>query len=250
MYHIVIPARFAATRLPGKPLLDIAGHPMVWWVWKAACQASANSVVVATDDERIAAVMTHAGADVAVTRPDHPSGTDRLAEVVDQRGWSPDSIVVNLQGDEPLMPVVNLEQVAGLLAKDTEASIATLSEPLESYGQLDDPSVVKVVVNQQGRALFFSRSAIPRPRDLSDATRALTMNTARRHVGLYAYRARFLKDFVTWPTGALERLEGLEQLRALEQGRLIAVAPAKQSVPPGVDTQADLDRVRAELDAQ
>jgi len=249
VYHIVIPARFAASRLPGKPLLDIAGQPMIWWVWQRACAASAESVTVATDDEQIAQVMTEAGADVAMTLPDHPSGTDRLAEVVSQRGWAPDSIVVNLQGDEPLMPVENLEQVASLLAADSAASIATLSEPLESLSQLDDPSVVKVVSNQQGQALFFSRAPLPRPRDSSDDMRALALSTARRHVGLYAYRASFLNSFVSWPTGSLERLEGLEQLRALEHGHRIAVAPAMHSVPPGVDTQSDLDRIRALLGA-
>ena len=159
MFHIVIPARYGSTRLPGKALMDIAGHPMVWWVWQRALASSAASVVVATDHDDIASIMRECGADVAMTKTSHPSGTDRLAEVVDQRGWSDDDIVVNLQGDEPLMPVENVEQVARELAENDNASIATLVEPITSVDEFNDPSVVKVVASAFGNALYFSQSA-------------------------------------------------------------------------------------------
>jgi 3-deoxy-manno-octulosonate cytidylyltransferase (CMP-KDO synthetase) len=249
MFHIVIPARYGSTRLPGKALLDIAGHPMVWWVWQRALASSAASVVVATDHEDIASVMRECGADVAMTKTSHPSGTDRLAEVVDQRGWGDDAIVVNLQGDEPLMPVENLEQVARELAENPAASIATLAEPITDVQAFHDPSVVKVVASAAGNAMYFSRAPIPYPRDIDDAAleaKILELGLMR-HVGLYAYRCGFLRAFVTWEQAPTERVEALEQLRALHHGATIRVAEAAQPVPAGVDTPKDLEHVRGLL---
>jgi 3-deoxy-manno-octulosonate cytidylyltransferase (CMP-KDO synthetase) len=249
MFHIVIPARYGSTRLPGKALLDIAGHPMVWWVWQRALASSAASVVVATDHEDIASVMRECGADVAMTKTSHPSGTDRLAEVVDQRGWGDDAIVVNLQGDEPLMPVENLEQVARELAENPAASIATLAEPITDVQAFHDPSVVKVVASAAGNAMYFSRAPIPYPRDIGDAAleaKILELGLMR-HVGLYAYRCGFLRAFVTWEQAPTERVEALEQLRAVHHGAQIRVAEAAQPVPAGVDTPKDLEHVRGLL---
>jgi len=242
MYHVVIPARFGSTRLPGKALADINGFPMVYWVWQRAMASQAASVTVATDHEDILAVMSGYGADVAMTRSDHPSGTDRLAEVASQKNWPADAVVVNLQGDEPLMPAANLEQVAQELIAHPDAAIATLSEPITDPAELNNPAVVKVVCRDDGQALYFSRAGVPFMRENSDA--GLLLETARRHVGLYAYRCGFLHRFVEWSPSSLERLEGLEQLRALSRGEVIRVVPAVSDVPAGVDTQEDLDLVR------
>ncbi|EAW39510.1 3-deoxy-manno-octulosonate cytidylyltransferase [marine gamma proteobacterium HTCC2080] len=220
---------------------------MIWWVWRQACAAGAESVVIATDDTRIAEVMTAQGADVAMTSTDHASGTDRLAEVVRQRGWAEDSIVVNVQGDEPLMPIANIKQVALELIEHPEASIATLSELLASAEQLDDPSVVKVVASMSGNALYFSRAAIPFQRDQTEKSSSLLLAAARRHIGLYAYRAAFLQAFAAWPPSVMETLESLEQLRALDQGHIIRVCEASEPVPAGVDTPEDLERARGLL---
>lgn len=220
---------------------------MIWWVWRQACAAGAESVVIATDDTRIAEVMTAQGADVAMTSTDHASGTDRLAEVVRQRGWTEDSIVVNVQGDEPLMPIANIKQVARELIEHPEASIATLSELLASAEQLDDPSVVKVVASMSGNALYFSRAAIPFQRDQTEKSSSLLLAAARRHIGLYAYRAAFLQAFAAWPPSVMETLESLEQLRALDQGHIIRICEASEPVPAGVDTPEDLERVRGLL---
>ena len=220
---------------------------MIWWVWRQACAAGAESVVIATDDTRIAEVMTAQGADVAMTSTDHASGTDRLAEVVRQRGWTEDSIVVNVQGDEPLMPIANIKLVARELIEHPEASIATLSEPLASAEQLDDPSVVKVVASMSGNALYFSRAAIPFQRDQTEKSSSLLLAAARRHIGLYAYRAAFLQAFAAWPPSVMETLESLEQLRALDQGHIIRICEASEPVPAGVDTPEDLERARGLL---
>ena len=241
MYHIVIPARYGSTRLPAKALADINGKPLVYWVWRQAMQSKAVSVTVATDDVRIQEAMMIHGAEVVMTDPDHPSGTDRLAEVTRLKDWDPSAIVVNLQGDEPLMPVANLEQVADLLAGHPEASIATLCEPIETADAFNDASVVKVVADASGRAHYFSRSPIPHVRA---ADGAFVPSEARRHVGLYAYRVSFLADFASQPVAPLEQLEKLEQLRALHCGHEIRIADAIEPVPAGVDTQKDLDAVR------
>lgn len=240
-FVVVIPARYGSTRLPGKALADIHGRPMIWWVWQQACQSQATEVIIATDDERIATVMREAGAEVCLTREDHPSGTDRLAEVVNQRGWADDVIVVNVQGDEPLMPIENIDQVATELAGHPRAALATLSEPITDAEEFQQASVVKVVCNAQREALYFSRAPIPFPRE------GQWLAGVERHIGLYAYRAGFLREFVQWPPAAIEQTESLEQLRALYFGRAIRVQRAHSPVPPGVDTPQDLEAVRRHL---
>ena len=216
---------------------------MVAWVWERAMQAGAEHVVVATDDQRIADEMISRGAQVAMTRADHASGTDRLAEVVDQLGWAGDAIVVNLQGDEPLMPVANIQSVAAMLNQKVGADMATLMEPLAA-SDADRQSVVKVVASETGRALYFSRSTIPFHREGGVPAPLF------RHIGLYAYRARFLKIFVRWPPAVAEQSESLEQLRALAHDAHIQVELAPETVPAGIDTESDLDAVRALLGAE
>ena len=243
MFNIVIPARFGSTRLPGKALLPIADKPMVAWVWERAMQAGAEHVVVATDDQRIVDEMTSRGAQVAMTRADHASGTDRLAEVVDQLEWAHDAIVVNLQGDEPLMPVANIQRVAAMLNETAGADMATLMEPLAA-ADADQQSVVKVVSSEAGRALYFSRSAIPFHREGGVPAPMF------RHIGLYAYRAGFLQTFVGWPPAVAEQSESLEQLRALAYDAHIQIELAPETVPAGVDTESDLAAVRALLGAE
>ena len=237
----VIPARFGSTRLPGKPLLEIAGQPMIQRVYARATSSQAQRVLVATDDQRIADVVRGFGGECVMTASDHPTGTDRLAEVADLLGLSADAIVVNVQGDEPLLPASAIHQVASMLETHPEASIATLCEPIQDESEIDDPNQVKVVRSQSGRALYFSRSRIP-----GHPTQA--NGTHFRHIGLYAYRAGFLRDFATWRPTPLEQFERLEQLRALEHDRLIQVDVALESIPPGVDTEQDLALMRQHLE--
>lgn len=238
MYRIVIPARYGSTRLPGKVLLVIDGRTVLEWVHLRAKQTTAREVIVATDDARVATAARGWGGDVAMTSATHASGTDRIAEVARSRGWAADDIVVNLQGDEPLMPPSLVEQVAQTLSADADADIATLSAPLGTPAELGDPNVVKVVCDGAGRALYFSRAPIPWDRDGTNLG-----GEARRHVGLYAYRVAALKLLSQLPAGRLESIEKLEQLRALENGLTIRVAPARE--PPGqdVNTAEDLERV-------
>ena len=251
--HIVIPARFKSTRLPGKPLLPIHGKPMILWVAEKAQLADfADDMCIATDDETIAKVCREAGFDVVMTSSAHASGTDRLAEVAAIKGWSENDIVVNMQGDEPLVPALLLEQVKALLVQDAESVMATLCEPIEDYETFMRPSVVKVVSqtsNDLQRALYFSRAPIPFDRDVVLAndidTQQQAPKNAYRHLGLYAYRVSLLQKFVHWPQTPLEILESLEQLRVLENGGHIAIAPAACHLPAGVDTQEDLDRLNA-----
>ena len=246
MFHVVIPARFNSTRLPGKALVDIHGYPMVYWVWQRALQAAAASVIVATDDERIEQAMTSLGADVVMTRADHPSGTDRLAEVAETMAWPDDTIIVNLQGDEPLMPASNLSRVAELLEDNPSAAVATLATPINDCHEFSDESAVKVVCDYRGRALYFSRASIPAERGVAPASPANNaLASAKRHIGLYAYRSGFLRQFVHWTPAPIEQLEGLEQLRALYYGETIMVSEPVLPVPAGVDTPDDLARVRA-----
>lgn len=237
---IMIPARYASSRLPGKPLLDIAGQPMVVRVVEAAERAGFAHCVVATDDQRILAAVEAAGHRAVLTRADHPSGTDRLQEAADRLGLASEDIIVNLQGDEPLMPGTNLCQVATLLEERPDADVATLYEPLPA-AQVANPNAVKLVQAGDARVLYFSRAPIPWDRD-----QAVTAQSSpyKRHIGLYAYRKAALDAFVAWPEGHLEQLEKLEQLRFMEHGRLILAARAAEAVPAGVDTQADLDSVR------
>ncbi|MDN3555659.1 3-deoxy-manno-octulosonate cytidylyltransferase [Halomonas maura] len=241
----VIPARFASTRLPGKPLLEIAGEPMVAHVWRQAQASAAARVVVATDDERIRAAMAGVGAEVVMTRDDHPSGTDRLAEVAERLGLPDEAVVVNVQGDEPLLPPALIDQVAGRLFADPGASIATLAEPIGDVETLFNPNAVKVVRALSGRALYFSRAPIPWDREaFASRPELLETDAWLRHIGLYAYRVGFLAEYRDWSPSPLEQLEQLEQLRALHHGHAIQVALASQPHPAGVDTAEDLERVR------
>ncbi|MBE0489507.1 MAG: 3-deoxy-manno-octulosonate cytidylyltransferase [Halomonas sp.] len=246
----VIPARFASSRLPGKPLAQIAGRPMVAHVWRRACESRAVRVVVATDDPRIEQAMLAEGAEVLMTRADHPSGTDRLAEVAERLGLADDAVLVNVQGDEPLIPATLIDQVADRLFDDPEASIATLAEPISDVESLFNPNVVKVVRALSGRALYFSRAPIPWDRDaFAFRPELLETDAWLRHIGLYAYRAGFLGEYRDWAPSPLEQLEQLEQLRALHHGHAIQVALVREPHPAGVDTAEDLARVRALLDA-
>lgn len=250
-FTVVIPARYASTRLPGKPLQDIAGKPMIQHVWEQACKSSAGQVVVATDDARIVEACQGFGAQVILTRADHNSGTDRLAEVASALGLAADAIVVNVQGDEPLVPPAIIDQVAANLAANPQAAIATLAEPISDVAALFNPNVVKVAIDRNGLALTFSRAPLPWARDAFAADRdSLPADVPyRRHIGIYAYRAGFLQDFVAWGPCWLENTECLEQLRALWHGVRIHVADALEAPPAGVDTQEDLDRVRRLLGA-
>jgi 3-deoxy-manno-octulosonate cytidylyltransferase (CMP-KDO synthetase) len=250
-YTVVIPARYASSRLPGKPLQDIAGKPMIRHVWEQACKSDAQRVVIATDDSRILDACNGFGAEVLLTRAEHESGTDRLAEVADKLGLASDAIVVNVQGDEPLIPPLVINQVALNLAAHPEAAIATLAEPLHDAGALFNPNVVKVLCDINGLALTFSRAPLPWARnEFAHGRDALPSGVPyRRHIGIYAYRAGFLADFVTWGPCWLESTECLEQLRALWHGVRIHVADAIEAPPAGVDTADDLDRVRKLLGA-
>lgn len=248
-YRIIIPARFASTRLPGKPLLDIAGQTMIERVWRQARLSGAEEVVVATDDARIAAQVEAFGGHVVMTRSDHPSGTDRLFEVAEQLGWDDQTIVVNVQGDEPLIPPVVIDQVAANLAAAHGAGVATLCEPITELASFTNPNVVKVVTALNGLAHYFSRAPIPWPRDAfaDDATALPAGLGAARHIGIYAYRVAALRAYVSWPPAPIEQLESLEQLRFLANDVAVHVAHACQEVPGGVDTQADLDAVIAHI---
>jgi len=249
-FHVVIPARYASTRLPGKPLLDIGGKSMIQRVVERACASSAGEVLVATDDARIAAAVHDprrpAQSIALMTDPGLPSGTDRVAAVAEARGWSDDTVVVNVQGDEPFLPPALVAQAAGLLERDAAAGIATLATPLASLEEFLDPNVVKVVTALDGAALYFSRAPIPWTRE--GAPGGLASQTefggALRHVGLYAYRVGVLKRITRLPPSDLEQREKLEQLRALEHGVRIVVARCIEQPAPGVDTAADLERAR------
>jgi len=249
-FTVVIPSRYASTRLPGKPLLDIAGKPMVQHVYERACESAAERVVIATDDERIMEAAAAFGGECLMTRADHVSGTDRIEEVSRLLELDQDAIVVNVQGDEPLIPPSVIDQVAANLADNPEAGIATLSEPLASGEELFNPNIVKLVADWRGFALYFSRAPIPWDRDGFAAGSVPTQapDEARRHLGIYAYRVSLLRNFVGWEPAQLELRESLEQLRAMAQGERIHVADAIATVPPGVDTPADLEHVRGLLE--
>lgn len=251
VFTVVIPARYASSRLPGKPLQAIAGKPMIQHVWEQACKSSAQRVLVATDDMRIVDACQGFGAEVQLTRPEHNSGTDRLAEVATALGLAADAIVVNVQGDEPLIPPAIIDQVAANLAAHPQAAIATLAEPIEDVAALFNPNVVKVAMDLTGLALTFSRAPLPWARDAFAVSRERLPADVpyRRHIGIYAYRAQFLHDFVAWGPCWLENTECLEQLRALWHGVRIHVADALQAPPAGVDTAEDLERVRRLLGA-
>ncbi len=247
MFTVIIPARHASTRLPGKPLADIAGKPMVVRVAERALLAGATRVVVATDDERIKAAVEAHGIDACLTSADHPTGTDRLAEAARQLGLPDDAIVVNVQGDEPLLSPSLIRAVADLLAAHPDAAIATACHPITDPAEAFNPNVVKVVLDASQRALYFSRATIPWARDAfaGGATRVPEGLPLYRHYGLYAYRVRFLLAYPTLPPAPIERFEALEQLRALWHGHRIVVEITAGTPAPGVDTPEDLERVRA-----
>ena len=248
-YIVVIPARYRSSRLPGKPLADIAGKPMLQWVYERALQCQAARVIIATDDRRVAEVALGFTTEVCLTDASHPSGTDRIEEVARQLQLGDSDIVVNVQGDEPLIPAAVIEQVAANLAANETASVATLSEPITDVDSLFNPDIVKVVADIDGMALYFSRAPIPWNRDAfaSGQPGRDWPVSARRHLGIYAYRVGFLREFVSWAPHPLELAESLEQLRAMANGARIHVAAACAEVPPGVDTQADLEQVRSLL---
>lgn len=243
-FFVVIPARYASTRLPGKPLQDIAGLPMVVHVYRRAVESGAKQVLVATDDERVREAVERFGGQAMMTSTQHRSGTERLAEVADYLSLADDSIVVNLQGDEPMMPAALLRQVAKAL-HDHPAEVSTLCAPFLNVEDLFDPNIVKLVRDIQGYALYFSRAPIPwnRATFTSSPTKGLT-SFHQRHIGLYAYRAGFIRKYVTLLPSPIEELESLEQLRILYHGFRIYLEEAIAAPGPGVDTPEDLDRVR------
>jgi 3-deoxy-manno-octulosonate cytidylyltransferase (CMP-KDO synthetase) len=265
-FTVVIPARFSSTRLPGKPLKDIAGKSMIQRVYEQAKKSRAGQVIVATDDQRIADAVHSFGGEVCMTSADHQSGTDRLQEVASQYEFSDDHIIVNVQGDEPLIPPEVIDQVAENLASCNAAGVATLSEPIETDADFSNPNIVKVVTDNQGMALYFSRAPVPWPRDHTEnRVSAMTAVTAAvtdpvtdpvtapaiapmRHIGIYAYRVATLNHFIVWPVAPIEALECLEQLRFMWNGIRIHVAEAMAPVPGGVDTDEDLQRVIDLLD--
>ncbi|MBP3985258.1 3-deoxy-manno-octulosonate cytidylyltransferase [Pseudoxanthomonas helianthi] len=246
-FVVAIPARYASTRLPGKPLREIGGVPMVLRVARRALDAGAREAWVATDDERIAEALQGSGVRVAMTAASHVSGSDRLAECADIAGWNDDAIVVNLQGDEPFAPAAGIRKVAETLeASGTE--MATLAAEIVDPDEFFDPNAVKLVRDANGNALYFSRAPIPWHRDaFAQDRRALMPGECLRHIGIYAYRAGFLRRFAALPPGRLEKVESLEQLRALEAGFRIAAALTPEPFPPGVDTEEDLHRAEAWL---
>ncbi|MEM7054919.1 MAG: 3-deoxy-manno-octulosonate cytidylyltransferase [Pseudomonadota bacterium] len=242
-FHVLIPARLESQRLPNKPLADLAGLPLIVRVWQQACNSNAASVHVATDSEQIAEAVHDAGGDVVMTQKEHDSGTSRLAEVAAILQLDDSASVVNVQGDEPAMPPVCIDQVAELLLNQPQAQMATLWQPIDDPDQWQDANVVKLVTDAKGFALYFSRAPIPHRRGKnSDCT--LPDKPARRHIGLYAYRAGALNRWNQLPESALAEAESLEQLRALDAGWKIVCAEAAESIPPGVDTAEDLESMR------
>jgi 3-deoxy-manno-octulosonate cytidylyltransferase (CMP-KDO synthetase) len=240
-FKVVIPARYASARLPGKPLLDIAGKPMVVRVADQAKKSKANEIVVATDFEKIVIACEAHNFKVIMTRIDHASGTDRIAEVVEKLGWQDDEIVVNVQGDEPLIEPELINSVAQHLAESHDAVMATACHAIHDETSLLSPNIVKVVMDSNSNALYFSRAPIPYPRD---ETHKMTIQ-AQRHIGIYAYRVGFLKKYATLTPSTLEKIESLEQLRVLFHGYKIGVVITKNAPASGVDTQSDLDYVRS-----
>ena len=245
-FRVVIPARYASSRLPGKPLADIGGQPMVLRVVERALQAGAESVVVATDDARVQQAVEAAGYQVIMTSPDHQSGTERLVEVAETLGWADDTLVVNVQGDEPLIDPALIREAARQLVLHVDAVMATLAHPIHDHADFINPNVVKVVVDEAGYALYFSRAPIPWPRDAFAVQQTMPHELgALRHIGLYAYRAGFLRTYASLAASPLERHEMLEQLRVLWHGYRISLGVTPSAPAPGVDTPEDLARVRA-----
>jgi 3-deoxy-manno-octulosonate cytidylyltransferase (CMP-KDO synthetase) len=244
-FKVVIPARFGSTRLPGKPLLDIAGKPMIVHVCERAKESGAEEIIVATDDNRIFNTVSELGFNAVMTRADHQSGTERLAEVASQLAWENDQIIVNLQGDEPLIPPQYIRDVAEALASQQHAGIATLAVRIYDNEEIFNPNAVKVVVNKSGFALYFSRAPIPWDRDTFTLAGGTPTNKMPylRHIGMYAYRVDFLQRYCLWEASPLESVEALEQLRILWHGEAILVKTVAKTPAAGVDTQEDLLRV-------
>lgn len=250
-YIVVIPARYESQRLPGKALCDIHGKTLLQHVWEKALSSSARQVIIATDDERIVKAAEDFGAVAVMTSRQHTSGSDRIAECAELQKWDDDQLIVNLQGDEPLMPAECLQQVASLLAAAPTADAASLYWPVEDAAEVVDPNVVKVVLDQDGAALMFSRSVLPYHRDYRDEAEAMAAGIMwRRHLGLYAYRTASLKRFTRTVPTPLEQSERLEQLRYLETGGRIVMEQACLPIPAGVDTPEDLERVRKIISSQ
>lgn len=251
-FKVVIPARYASTRLPGKPLLDIAGKPMIVHVCGKALQAGAEDVVVATDDDRILQAVQSIGIKAVMTRADHQSGTERIAEAAELCGWASDDIIVNLQGDEPLIPPEIIRELAGVLASQHQAGIATLAANIVDQEEIFNPNAVKVVLNKDSYALYFSRAPIPWDRDgFKGQGRDVSGKMPYlRHIGMYAYRLGFLQRYCQWQPSILESVESLEQLRILWQGETIKVKVVDKTPPAGVDTPEDLIRVEQTIKAQ
>lgn len=251
-FTVIIPARFASTRLPGKPLADIAGKPMIQHVWQQAQQAGAKRVIVATDNEKVRDVVLAFGGEVCMTAEQHQSGTERLAEVVDKLVIPDDEIIVNIQGDEPLIPPIIVSQVAHNLVKH-QVNMATLAVKLTDIDELFNPNVVKALTDKKGYVLYFSRAAIPWDRDQFKSLSEVELQSLQltesylRHIGIYAYRAGFIKQYVAWQATALEKIESLEQLRVLWYGEKIHLELALQEPAVGVDTAEDLEKVRSLL---
>lgn len=244
-FQVLIPARYASTRLPGKPLCEIKGRPMLAHVYEKALQSGAQKVIIATDDQRILEVAHQLGAACYLTSPHHPSGTDRIAELISTLNISEEEIIVNLQGDEPTMPPALIKQVAMNLSEQPQAQVATLCEPFENEQDIFNPNLVKVVRDQNNLALYFSRAPIPWVRKSFTNTSGQSGETGHfRHIGLYAYRAGFLKQLTQLPACHLENDEALEQLRVLYYGGKIYVANACEKVGFGVDTPEDLEKLR------
>ncbi|MGR5230578.1 3-deoxy-manno-octulosonate cytidylyltransferase [Photobacterium damselae] len=243
-FTVIIPARYQSTRLPGKPLADIGGKPMVQWVYEQACKSGADKVIVATDDQRVFDAVQAFGGEVCMTRSDHQSGTERLAEVVEKYNLADDHIVVNVQGDEPLIPDTIIRQVADNLAHKN-APMATLAVEIDHEDEVFNPNAVKVVTDKDGYAMYFSRASIPWDRDHFAQQPAQIHHNLQRHIGIYAYRAGFINTYINWQPTALEQIEALEQLRVLWYGEKIHVDVAIDAPPAGVDTPEDLEKVRA-----
>ncbi|MEQ1635381.1 MAG: 3-deoxy-manno-octulosonate cytidylyltransferase [Methylococcales bacterium] len=248
-FKVVIPARYGSSRLPGKPLLPIAGKPMIAHVCERAMEANADEVVVATDDVRIFDAVNKLNIKAMMTRSDHQSGTERIAEVAGLCGWDDEQIIVNLQGDEPLIPATYIRELAEALAGQQQAGIATLAASIHDPDELFNPNAVKVVLNHLGYALYFSRASIPWDRELfaKSQSQLSPVMPHYRHIGLYAYRVAFLKRYCQWLPSPLEQIECLEQLRILWQGESIFVKIVAKTPPAGVDTEADLQRVEQTL---
>lgn len=250
-FTVIIPARLASTRLPGKALVDLCGKSMIQRVYEQACLSDAKEVIVATDDESIEREVVSFGGKVSMTSVDHVSGTDRIQEVCSQHELTADEVVVNVQGDEPIIPPSVINQVAQNLTlpnTGVSASVATLYELIDTLEDVVDPNIVKVVTDANDMALYFSRAPIPWDRDRMPND--CSFGSYKRHVGIYAYKVGLLNEYVTWPEDEIELLEKLEQLRILRHGHRIHAAKAVQSIPPGIDTPADLERTRAYLESR